>query len=110
MRSPIPLGQPERATCVVQVIDKVYLPVLENIEVHLVCDVSLDEGAGRGPGTRIEGMIVGYIQHLVHPIRVEMRNVLHTDHLAMAAKSLYVSTKGTIKILGMQNILTLNPM
>ncbi len=51
-------------------------------------DVSLDEGVGGGTGAGIEGVVVGDVLHLDHPIGVEVRSILHVDKLAMAAYSL----------------------
>ena len=57
----------------------------EDIVVDLVSDISLDEGVGGGAGAGVEGVVMGDVPHLEHPIRVQVRSVLDIHHLAMAA-------------------------
>lgn len=60
----------------------------EDIVVHLVADISLDEGVRGVAGAGIEGVVMRDVLYLNHPIRVQARSVLDIHNLVVATESL----------------------
>ena len=53
-----------------------------------MCDISEDERVRGSAATGEEGVVMWNIHHLTHPVRVQVRNVLHADKAGVIAERL----------------------
>lgn len=64
------------------------LPVLEDVVVDLVVNVSDDERVRGRARAGKEGVVMGCVGHLTDPVRVELGDILHAHHFGVNTETL----------------------